>query len=331
MESLTDIAKQACEMIGSSYIRKLTYRSSWCIIGEKGAFPGKVPESYKDARDGPSDLIRHKVTFSPDALLGYPSSSTKSRFKVILPSNGRWLRLRKNDGALSRVPPSFYPKVWQLLSETQGLLIGTALLPRDPTISEKTPEELNFGNCVFLTAIALQTESILDQIVDPAERQIVVECIVVISKINHANPLTKLKNIVLKISEIIRLAIKAYWAHLVSENPQFFVPQVETPTQLNGMNSKSSVFKDSPSMRRPNSKATAPLNSVLKIGTENPRLSETDHRFEANEKFARLLFLDLPLEGKIGTLNFLAAACMNECFEVELSSDDLVPKLNFRE
>jgi hypothetical protein len=127
----------------------LSYRSSWCIIGEKGASPGKVPESFKEALDGPCDRLSHRITFGNDVLLGYSSRSTQARCKVIFPSQGRWLRLRKNDGALSRVPSNFYPKVWQLLSETQGLLIGTALLPRDPTVSEKTPEELNFGNILI--------------------------------------------------------------------------------------------------------------------------------------------------------------------------------------
>lgn len=178
--------------------------------------------------------------------------------------------------------------------------------------------------------IALQTESILDQIVDPAERQIVVECIVVISKINDSNPLAKLKNIVLNISEIIKLAVQAYWLHLVAENPQLFGPPGETASHLSRIDSTGSLHKDSPAMKRPNSKATAPLHSVLKVAMENPKLSETDRSFEANEKFARLLFLDLPLEGKIGTLNFLAAACMNECFDVEISSDDLLPSFNFR-
>lgn len=37
------------------------------------------------------------------------------------------------------------------------------LLPRDPTVSEKTPEEVNF---------ALQVELLLNGIQDPAERQI---------------------------------------------------------------------------------------------------------------------------------------------------------------
>jgi hypothetical protein len=148
-ESLTEAAKQACESIGSSYARKLTYRSSWCIIGEKGASPGKVPESFKEDFAGPSDWINHRITFGHDVLLGYSSKSTHAQCKNIFPSQGRWLRLRKNDGALSRVPSNFYPKVWQLLSETQGLLIGSALLPRDPTVSEKTPEELNFGNIIL--------------------------------------------------------------------------------------------------------------------------------------------------------------------------------------
>lgn len=100
-------------------------------------------------------MLSHKITFNTDSLLGYATTSNQTRSKFILPSHGRWLRLRKNDGALSRVPANFYPKVWQLLSETQGLLIGNALLPRDPTVSEKTPEELNFGKFHLLANFKL--------------------------------------------------------------------------------------------------------------------------------------------------------------------------------
>jgi hypothetical protein len=171
----------------------------------------------------------------------------------------------------------------------------------------------------------------LDQVLDPAERQIVVECIVVISKINDANPLAKLRNVVLNISGIIRLAIQAYWEYLVAGNPQLFDLKGEISTQLSRMYSTDSLSSDTPAMKRPNSKATAPLHSVLKVAGEKPKLSETDQSFEANEKFARLLFLDLPLEGKVGTLNILASACMKECFDLELSSDDLISGFNFRQ
>ncbi|EGF82837.1 hypothetical protein BATDEDRAFT_247, partial [Batrachochytrium dendrobatidis JAM81] len=89
---------------------------------------------------------------------------------------GKWLRRRKNDGALNRVPKDFYPKVWRLLNKTNGLAIGKSLLPRDPVVGEMTPEELNF---------ALRVEALYDHIRDPAERQIAVELIVVIARIEE--------------------------------------------------------------------------------------------------------------------------------------------------
>jgi hypothetical protein len=72
---------------------------------------------------------------------------------LLMPSNGRWLRRRKNDGALNRVPQEFYPKVWKVLSRCQGILIGRGYLPRDPTISEKTPEEFNFGTYLIMGVV----------------------------------------------------------------------------------------------------------------------------------------------------------------------------------
>ncbi|TPX40289.1 hypothetical protein SeLEV6574_g06701 [Synchytrium endobioticum] len=52
-----------------------------------------------------------------------------------------WFRRRKNDGALNRVPERFYPRVWKILSKVNGIMVGKSVLPRDPTVSEKTPEE----------------------------------------------------------------------------------------------------------------------------------------------------------------------------------------------
>jgi hypothetical protein len=71
--------------------------------------------------------------------------SSAASVNMILPSNGRLLRRRKNDGALNRVPSDFYPQVWKVLSKCNGILVGKSYLPRDPTVSEKTPEEFNFG------------------------------------------------------------------------------------------------------------------------------------------------------------------------------------------
>lgn len=68
-----------------------------------------------------------------------------SDIDAIMPSHGVWIRRRKNDGALNRVPKKFYPKVWKVLSKTTGLRIGAQEMNSEPIISESTPGEFNFG------------------------------------------------------------------------------------------------------------------------------------------------------------------------------------------
>jgi hypothetical protein len=89
---------------------------------------------------------------------------------VFLPTHGRWLRRRKNDGALNRVPPVFYSKVWVVLSQCEGISIGSEWLGTGVT-KEKTAEEFSFG---------LEFEVLLDVVRDPAERQLVIDLLVVI-------------------------------------------------------------------------------------------------------------------------------------------------------
>ena len=36
---------------------------------------------------------------------------------------GRWIRRRRLDGALNRVPPDFYPKVWHILERVGRLTV----------------------------------------------------------------------------------------------------------------------------------------------------------------------------------------------------------------
>lgn len=50
-----------------------------------------------------------------------------------------------NDGALNRVPKEFYPKVWKVLSKASGITVGSQVMNGEPTLSESTPEEFNFG------------------------------------------------------------------------------------------------------------------------------------------------------------------------------------------
>ncbi|KAI9091438.1 glycosyl hydrolases family 15-domain-containing protein [Phlyctochytrium arcticum] len=219
-ENLTDAAQAACERLGSVHVRNLRYRDSWCLIGERGAEPGSVPEAHSPAGTSqPTPVVTKTVDLAQrrlNLLSPHGSSSVAAAaanalpaLTLLLPSQGRWLRRRKNDGALNRVPHDFYPKVWNVLSKTEGIIVGRQFLPSNPTVYEKTAEELNF---------ALQVESMLDVIRDPAERQIAVECLMVVSRIGERNPEIRLRKGCLEVMAIIRDAIERFWEGWVRDN-----------------------------------------------------------------------------------------------------------------
>ncbi|KAJ3333303.1 Phosphorylase b kinase regulatory subunit alpha [Blyttiomyces sp. JEL0837] len=215
-----------------------------------------------------------------------------------MPSNGRWLRRRKNDGALNRAPPDFYPKVWNVLSKCHGILVGKDFLPRDPTVSEKTPEEFNF---------ALQVESYLDVIRDPAERQIAVECLMVISRIAERNPEIQISSGPLDLMRVIRDAVSQYWIKWTTE---------QTPA---GVGAAVAALSDEPPGPRsplvgPASTGISPQGSFTNI--------YSDTSFERNERLARRLFFDLPQEGREGSMSYLAKSCVRICFDVSWAGDN---------
>ncbi|XP_069355341.1 probable phosphorylase b kinase regulatory subunit alpha isoform X1 [Maniola hyperantus] len=84
---------------------------------------------------------------------------------------GQWLRRRRLDGALNRVPRDFYPRVWGVLEKCQGLVIQGKLLQQNLT-QEMTSGELKF---------ALAVETVLNSIPQPEYRQLVVEALMVLT------------------------------------------------------------------------------------------------------------------------------------------------------
>ncbi|KAJ3232420.1 hypothetical protein HDU78_007167 [Chytriomyces hyalinus] len=295
-ENLTEPARAACESLGSGKIREVRYRDSWCLIGEKGAEMGTMPEAHNQSNLGATELITRTIDLvsrRKKMLASFPANSqmrlltSGAAANMMMPSNGRWLRRRKNDGALNRVPPEFYPKVWKVLSKCHGIVIGREFLPRDPTISEKTPEEFNF---------ALQVESYLDVIRDPAERQLAVECLMVVSRIAERNPEIQIHTGPLDLMKIIRDAVSQFWTKWIgTQNPAHvaaFSANVESRTQ-------------SP---RPNESGSA--------NSSASNLAGPDLSFEKNERFARRLFFDLEQEGKEGTMAYLAKSSVRISFDV---------------
>ncbi|XP_041973417.1 probable phosphorylase b kinase regulatory subunit alpha isoform X4 [Aricia agestis] len=90
---------------------------------------------------------------------------------------GQWLRRRRLDGALNRVPRDFYPKVWGVLEKCQGLVIQGKVLQQNLT-QEMTSGELKF---------ALAVETVLNSIPQPEYRQLVVEALMVLTLVVEYN------------------------------------------------------------------------------------------------------------------------------------------------
>ncbi|XP_044730316.1 probable phosphorylase b kinase regulatory subunit alpha isoform X2 [Chrysoperla carnea] len=90
---------------------------------------------------------------------------------------GQWLRRRRLDGALNRVPRDFYPRVWGVLERCQGLAIEGRVLPQSLT-QEMTSGELKF---------ALAVETVLNSIPQPEYRQLIVEALMVLTLVSEHN------------------------------------------------------------------------------------------------------------------------------------------------
>ncbi|KAG0094795.1 hypothetical protein BGZ93_006759 [Podila epicladia] len=273
-EHLTPAARLALKQLGSQCIDDLKYRDSWCLIGEKGIEPDAL-ESHKAYMDGPTavlektlDLNQYKAKVDDPGV--FPSQSAIAAF--VPNTSGRWLRRRKNDGSLNRVPNKFYPRVWRILSRSAGFRIGSHHLPRDPIISEKTPEEFNF---------ALAVENFLGVIPDPAERQIAVETLMVIAKIEDRNPGMEVQPEVIDLPMIMREAMNKFWTKWV----------------VNGPGGRGQGIPGAP--------GATTLVEGLRM---NLGLGEVG--FDQHERLARRMFYDLPQEGKEGTFAYLARATL---------------------
>lgn len=94
----------------------------------------------------------------------------ESTLNLDLPA-GLWLRRRKLDGALNRVPVNFYTYVWAILERCPGVWVRGYCLPQALT-KEMTPGEIKF---------ALRVEEMLNRVPEPEYRQLLVEALMVLS------------------------------------------------------------------------------------------------------------------------------------------------------
>uniref|UniRef100_A0A4W5KGW0 Phosphorylase b kinase regulatory subunit n=1 Tax=Hucho hucho TaxID=62062 RepID=A0A4W5KGW0_9TELE len=109
-------------------------------------------------------MVRIKGSLTPHSLDMEHSESGDTR-------HGQWLRRRRLDGALNRVPIGFYQKVWKILQKCHGLAIEGFVLPSSTT-REMTLDEIKF---------AVHVETVLNRVPQPEYRQLLVEAILVLT------------------------------------------------------------------------------------------------------------------------------------------------------
>uniref|UniRef100_UPI003AABE406 phosphorylase b kinase regulatory subunit alpha, liver isoform-like n=1 Tax=Centroberyx gerrardi TaxID=166262 RepID=UPI003AABE406 len=112
---------------------------------------------------------------------------------------GQWLRRRRLDGALNRVPVGFYQKVWKILQKCHGLSIEGSVLPSSTT-REMTPKEIKF---------AVVVETVLNRVPQPEYRQLLVEAILVLTLLAEAE-LDEMATVI-SVDQIVRQASRLFY------------------------------------------------------------------------------------------------------------------------
>ncbi|CAG2253873.1 Phosphorylase b kinase regulatory subunit alpha, skeletal muscle isoform,Phosphorylase b kinase regulatory subunit alpha, liver isoform,Probable phosphorylase b kinase regulatory subunit alpha [Mytilus edulis] len=131
---------------------------------------------------------------------------------------GQWLRRRRLDGALNRVPEGFYPRVWKVLSMCSGLSIEGKFLPNSLT-REMTPGEFKF---------ALRVETVLNTIPQPEYRQLMVEALIVLTMVSENEWSVKMDEI-----HVDKLVHEANALFIKDQDiPKESVKQCEGPTGI---------------------------------------------------------------------------------------------------
>nr|CAD7397132.1 unnamed protein product [Timema cristinae] len=122
---------------------------------------------------------------------------------------GQWLRRRRLDGALNRVPRDFYPRVWGVLEKM-------------------TPGELKF---------ALAVETALNAIPQPEYRQLIVEALMVLTLVSEYNVGGTLGNIIV-VEHFVHKANKVFLDDQMKVNGDATLccakPQDQRETSLSG-------------------------------------------------------------------------------------------------
>ncbi|XP_036030015.1 phosphorylase b kinase regulatory subunit alpha, liver isoform isoform X5 [Onychomys torridus] len=141
---------------------------------------------------------------TPSSPTGTSSTDSGGHHMGLGEQQGQWLRRRRLDGAINRVPVGFYQRVWNILQKCHGLSIDGYVLPSSTT-QEMTPCEIKFADHV---------ESVLNRVSQPEYRQLLVEAIMVLTLLSD----TEMDNIggIIHVDQIVQLANQLFLQDQVS-------------------------------------------------------------------------------------------------------------------
>ncbi|XP_063068268.1 phosphorylase b kinase regulatory subunit alpha, liver isoform [Engraulis encrasicolus] len=133
---------------------------------------------------------------------------------------GQWLRRRRLDGAINRVPMGFYQKVWKILQKCHGLSIAGYVLPSSTT-REMTEGEIKF---------AVHVESVLNRVPQPEYRQLLVESIMVLTLVADME-LSSIGGII-HIDRIVHSANELFLQDQIAQGANEFFLEKDTATGI---------------------------------------------------------------------------------------------------
>ncbi|KAI6214945.1 Phosphorylase b kinase regulatory subunit [Aphelenchoides besseyi] len=138
-----------------------------------GSFRKQI-EERKSMRKSKSLRAPQILESIPDTVIGNDASDVEDLEEDF--QFGIWLRHRRIDGALNRVPSEFYANLWDTVRLfPQGLSINGIVLHRSLT-QEMTRREIKF---------ALQVEQVLNQISEPEYREMIVEVLTLMRRLEQ--------------------------------------------------------------------------------------------------------------------------------------------------
>ncbi|TSL34647.1 Phosphorylase b kinase regulatory subunit alpha, skeletal muscle isoform [Bagarius yarrelli] len=156
-----------------------------------------------------------KLTFSAQSFDVDQTESVKHRFSsfesfdcsvsapVVLDSRqGQWLRRRRLDGALNRVPVGFYQKVWKILQKM-------------------TPGEIKF---------AVHVETVLNRVPQPEYRQLLVEAILVLTMLAEVD--IQSFGSIIHVEKIVHIANDMFYTDQKALNAEASIIERDTSTGI---------------------------------------------------------------------------------------------------